>query len=256
MSGDIQISPHVGELFVKYGVRRQYRSGEVLLEKGARSAQAGFLVKGQLRTFCLGPSGDEISLFYLGPGNLFGSSALVYHAKVMVSVSAISPAEVYLLAQCDDYDSLVGMMDDIDQFTDLQAQAAVRDGTAAVEVLVVQRSEDGMLLLSGEQKGMCLRADTQPSADEARWVAAQRLRLPSHFSARYCVDAVLKALEDQTRQSLPLWLQAPMLEGELFLILDADGTAQLADKTLRYDPQVGLTEEEETHGTNGIQSAG
>ena len=87
MSGDIQISPHVGELFVKYGVRRQYRSGEVLLEKGALSAQAGFLVKGQLRTFCLGPSGDEISLFYLGPGNLFGSSALVYHAKVMVSVS-------------------------------------------------------------------------------------------------------------------------------------------------------------------------
>lgn len=90
-------------------------------------------------------------------------------------------AKDYLLAQCDDYDSLVGMMGDIDQFTDLQAQAAVRDGTAAVEVLVVQRSEDGILLLSGEQKGMCLRADTQPSADEARWVAAQRLRLPVVF---------------------------------------------------------------------------
>jgi len=169
-----------------------------------------------------------------------------------------SKAEVYLLASPDDDDdaSLVGMMDNIDQFTDLQAQAAVRDGTAAVEVLVVQRSEDGMLLLSGLQKGVRLRADTQPSADEARWVAAQRLRLPSYFGARYCVDAVLKALEDQTRQSLPLWLQAPMLEGELFLILDADGTALLAGKTLRYDPQVGLTEEEETHGTNGIQSAG
>lgn len=164
-------------------------------------------------------------------------------------------AEVYLLAQHDVYDSLVGMMDDIDRFTDLQAQAAVRDGTAAVEVLVVQRSEDGMLLLSGAQKGTLLRADTQPSADEARWIAAQRLRLPSNFSARYCVDTVLKALEDQTRQSLPLWLQAPMLKGELFLILDAAGTAQLAGKTLQYDPQVGLTEEEETHGTNGIQPA-
>ena len=43
MSGDIQISPHVGEIFVKYGVRRQYRSGEVLLEKGAPSTQVGFL---------------------------------------------------------------------------------------------------------------------------------------------------------------------------------------------------------------------
>ena len=108
MSGDIQISPHVGELFVKYGVRRQYRSGEVLLEKGALSAQAGFLVKGQLRTFCLGPSGDEISLFYLGPGNLFGSSALVYHAKVMVSVSAISPAAVYLLAADRFWEAVAG----------------------------------------------------------------------------------------------------------------------------------------------------
>lgn len=166
-------------------------------------------------------------------------------------------AEVYLLAQHDDYDSLVGMMDDMDRFTDLQAQAAVRDGTAAIEVLVVQRSDDGqMLLLSGAQKGLRLRADTQPSADEARLIAAQRLRLPSYFSARYCVDAVLQTLEDQTRLSLPLWLQSPMLEGELFLILDADGTARLAGKRLQYDPQVGLTEEEETHGTNGIQPAG
>ena len=97
MPDDIQLSSHVREIFEQYGVKRQYHAGEVLQAKGTLSAQAGFLVKGQLRTFCLGPSGDEISLFYLGPDNLFGSSALIDHPKVMVSVAAISPAEVYLL---------------------------------------------------------------------------------------------------------------------------------------------------------------
>ena len=98
MPDDIQLSSHVREIFEQYGVKRQYHAGEVLQAKGTLSAQAGFLVKGQLRTFCLGPSGDEISLFYLGPGNLFGSNALIDHPKVMVSVAAISPAEAYLLS--------------------------------------------------------------------------------------------------------------------------------------------------------------
>ena len=96
MPDDIQLTPHVREIFMEHGVKRQYHAGEILQEKGALSTQAGFLVKGQLRTFCLGPSGDEISLFYLGPGNLFGSNALVDHSRVMVSVAAISPAEAYL----------------------------------------------------------------------------------------------------------------------------------------------------------------
>ena len=40
----------------------------------------------------------DFSLFYLGPGELFGSNALIDHPKVMVSVAAISPAEAYLLS--------------------------------------------------------------------------------------------------------------------------------------------------------------
>lgn len=97
MFSHIQLSPHVREIFTKYGVKRQYHTGEVVQAKGELSTQTGFLIRGQLRTFCLGPSGDEISLFYLGPGSLFGSNALIGHPRVMVSVAAISPAEVFLL---------------------------------------------------------------------------------------------------------------------------------------------------------------
>lgn len=143
------------------------------------------------------------------------------------------------------FDTIVGAMDNTQMFTDLQAQAAVRDGTAAIEVLVVQRCDHGNVTVLTGQEHSQYRTDTQPSAAECRILASQRLRLPSYFSESYQVDAVIQALEQQTQQTLPIWQQAPMLQGELFLILNSDGTAELAGKKLYYDPQFGLAEKEE-----------
>ena len=95
MPGNIQLDPHVRDIFIRYGVRRNYHPGEVLEQKGDAGLQAGFLVEGHIRAFCLSPNGDEISLFYLGPDNLFSSNALVYYPEVMVSLSALSPATAY-----------------------------------------------------------------------------------------------------------------------------------------------------------------
>ena len=147
--------------------------------------------------------------------------------------------------------TIVGIMDGgAPGFTDLQARAAVRDGTASIEVLVVQRTEDGTArLLSGEQKGMEIRTDTQPSREEARAIAMQRLRLPARFSQSYCVDSVIDELETATARFLPEWMLAPMLQGEAFLILEPDGKAELNGEKLRYDPQIGLIREDE-HGAN------
>lgn len=91
------ITPRVKEIFAKYGVKRSLEAGELLVEKGTRANRVFFLVKGQVRTFCLSPAGDEISLFYLGPDSLIGNEALMMNPHVMVSVAAITPAEVYTL---------------------------------------------------------------------------------------------------------------------------------------------------------------
>ena len=91
------ITPRVKEIFVKYGVKRSLAAGELLVEKGNRANRVFFLVKGQVRTFCLSPAGDEISLFYLGPGSLIGNEALMMNPNVLVSVAAISRAEVYTM---------------------------------------------------------------------------------------------------------------------------------------------------------------
>lgn len=143
------------------------------------------------------------------------------------------------------FDTIVGFMDNTQMFTDLQAQAAVRDGTAAIEVLVVQRCENGYITVLSGQNPSQYRTDTQPSAAECRIIASQRLRLPSYFNKSFCIDEVIQALEKQAQQTIAIWQQAPMLQGELFLILNSDGTAELAGKKLYYDPQLGLAEMEE-----------
>lgn len=92
------ITTRVKELFLKYGVGRTVEAGELLLEKGTKANRVCFLVKGQVRTFCLSSSGDEITLFYLGPDSLIGNEALMLYPHVLVSVAAISTAEIYTLS--------------------------------------------------------------------------------------------------------------------------------------------------------------
>lgn len=143
------------------------------------------------------------------------------------------------------FDTIVGLLDDTFGFTDLQAQAAVRDGAAAIEVIVVQQCGDGRIRLLAQDADDQFRADTQPSAEQCRILAAQRLRLPAYLGKSYCADAVIGELEKRMKQVLPIWLQAPMLQGELFMILDSDGTVELNGKKFYYDLQTGFAEKEE-----------
>ena len=46
------------------------------------------------------------------------------------------------------------------------------------------------------------------------------------------------------KQVLPTWLQAPMLQGELFMILGSDGAVELNGKKYYYDLQTGFAEKE------------
>lgn len=145
--------------------------------------------------------------------------------------------------------SIRGLMDCTQTFTDAKAKAAVRDGEVSLEVLVVQRNEEGKVnLLSKEHNGEQYRSDMQLSMEESRVVATQRLRLPSHFSKGWCVDAIIEKLEKQTNRFLPMWLQSPVLQGELFLILNPQGLAELGGEELCYDSEAGLIERKKQDG--------
>lgn len=126
--------------------------------------------------------------------------------------------------------------------SDAAARAAVRDGDPSVEVLVMVRHQDGSVhFLPWYQEGRAVAADEPPCWEDSLQIARQRLRLPGYFSRRWKINEVIRELEEQNRTILPQWQQAPLLKGELVLLLDETLTAYLAQTVLRYDQAEGLT---------------
>ncbi|MFJ8692806.1 CRISPR-associated helicase Cas3' [Streptomyces roseolilacinus] len=122
-------------------------------------------------------------------------------------------------------------------------QAQVRDGREAVEVLVVQRREDGVLTtvpwLERDLGGLELPQDAVPTSRAARAVAASGLRLPVQLCVPGVVDEVIGELE---RFCVPAWQSkdSPWLAGQLILVLDSDCQTRLSGFRLTYSQADGL----------------
>lgn len=147
--------------------------------------------------------------------------------------------------ECADWPSLDGWLAEEAARSDAAARAAVRDGDPSVEVLLMVRRADGIHFLPWQQGGRVVAADEPPSREDALQIARQRIRLPGYFSRRWNIDSVIAELEEQNRMFLSPWQQAPLLKGELVLLLDEDLTAHLGGMTLCYDHKNGLTYQKE-----------
>ncbi|MFJ3159696.1 CRISPR-associated helicase Cas3' [Streptomyces kanasensis] len=122
-------------------------------------------------------------------------------------------------------------------------QAQVRDGREALEVLVVQRRQDGVLTtvpwLGKGLGGLELPQDAVPAPRAARAVAASGLRLPVQLCVPGVVDEVIAELE---QFCVPAWQSkdSPWLAGQLILVLDFDCQTRLSGFRLTYSQADGL----------------
>lgn len=163
---------------------------------------------------------------------------------------AIPPPEEY--PDFPELNALDNWMSGEQKGAEAAARAAVRDGDPSVEVLVMVRHADGSVhFLPWQEEGRAVAVDCPPCQADSVAIARQRLRLPGCFSRSWTIDHVIDELEEQNRRFLPEWQQAPMLKGELVLLLDKDLTAHLSQTVLRYDRRDGLTwqKEEADEGT-------
>ena len=69
----------------------------MILIKGDVADKIAFIKSGQVRAVVINPDGDEITLFYLSKGDMFGSDSLVPNPVVVVNVETITPCELYVL---------------------------------------------------------------------------------------------------------------------------------------------------------------
>ncbi|MGO4758147.1 type I-E CRISPR-associated protein Cse1/CasA, partial [Streptomyces sp. 2MCAF27] len=119
----------------------------------------------------------------------------------------------------------------------------VRDSEESLEVLVVQRRQDGTLTtipwLDRGRGGLELPEHCAPPRRAAEAVAASALSLPWHFSKPWIIDRTIAELE---RFHVPAWQtkECPWLAGELILVLDENCQTRLSGFDLRYSRTDGL----------------
>ncbi len=87
----------IESIFLQYGTLKSYPANKMIVVKGHVADKIAFIKSGQVRAVVINPDGDEITLFYLGKGNIFGSDSLVPNPVVVVSVETITPCELYML---------------------------------------------------------------------------------------------------------------------------------------------------------------
>lgn len=123
---------------------------------------------------------------------------------------------------------------------DRQGGASVRDGDDGLEVLVVQRRDDGIHTMPGilEDSGVQVPEIGCPEPHVAKAIASSSLRLPRAMTGPWAIDRVIDALE---LSGFANWQQSGWLRGQLVLVLDEDMSADVAGFRLIYDRELGLT---------------
>ena len=133
-----------------------------------------------------------------------------------------------------------GMLDRSIDGNDEMAEASVRDGISSIEVLVMQRKQDGEICFID---GTPLSSEL--SGDECERIAEQRLRLPSRFCQRWNIEKTVRELENQCRAYISNWQRSPLLKGKNVLFLDENMETGLLEYRLKYSYENGLTYERE-----------
>ena len=87
----------IERIFFHYGTLKSYPANKMIVIKGDVADKIAFIQSGQVRAVVINPDGDEITLFYLGKGDMFGSDSLVPNPVVVVNVETITPCELYVL---------------------------------------------------------------------------------------------------------------------------------------------------------------
>jgi hypothetical protein len=137
--------------------------------------------------------------------------------------------------------NIVGWLDD--RKDEKHAVATVRDTNGSLDVILVQRLEDGKFyvlpwleLLGGAE----ISRDAPPGWKLAFTIAGCKIALPQRFAAPYQIDKTIAELEKSNGAIPSCWQESKWLSGELFLILDENLCAKLMGESLYYNREYGL----------------
>ena len=123
----------------------------------------------------------------------------------------------------------------------IRGEAAVRDGSPSITVLIMQEHKDGFISFFPWQKEKGILSPTHvPDEETARMIVRQRITLPLLFSKPWQEEKTIRELEELSRRKLPEWQNSGWLNGELILLFNEDLYTELRGQRLRYTQAYGL----------------
>ena len=125
---------------------------------------------------------------------------------------------------------------DSNDSSDERACAQVRDSDETVEVVIVQKYEEGYSIY-GENIDVSGLID---DSEIAKKLARNTIKLPRIYSANYMIDRTIDELEKYNNKYLNDWRRINWLKGSLGIILDENNEFKLCDKVFKYDDRYGV----------------
>lgn len=128
--------------------------------------------------------------------------------------------------------------------SDVEGEAAVRDGIDTLEVLLIQRRNNELYFLPWVQNGEQLPLFT-PNSKQAKAIAGCAVRLPAVLN--YKISETIKLIESSMSEAgiVDSWYKSYWLKGSLVLILDENQSVTLGNYILHYNQEKGLNYWEE-----------
>jgi CRISPR-associated endonuclease/helicase Cas3 len=142
---------------------------------------------------------------------------------------------------------ILGLLDFSANESQRAGEATVRDADESIEVLLLTLKQERFYFVSENDTLLSVSHTQVPEAALAQKLAQQTIRLPARLCREWNIRETISQLENMNA-CLSKWQESPWLAGELFLILDEQGSARLNGHRLRYDSQNGLQCEKEGNG--------
>ena len=114
---------------------------------------------------------------------------------------------------------------------DKHGDASVRDSHEVVDVLVIKKTASFFSMINGKELPIAELED-----ELAKELACQSVSLPRQFSG---IDTI-KELRDIADTQISIWQASPWITGELFLVFNEKGAANLCGNKVMYSSQDGL----------------
>ncbi len=168
----------------------------------------------------------------------FSDESNEYQRYISEQEISKSRAKAFILKE-PKYEDIHGLLER--SVHDSNAEASVRDGISAIEVIAMKKFSDNSIRFLDNTP-----VSSELTDSECRRIAEQRLRLPGIFCQDWNIDKTIREIESGCIDYIGNWQNSRLLAGQLVLFFDENMETKIMNYNLKYSFENGLEYDKES----------